>query len=232
MKKGFIVLVLMVFASAALAGVVPVKQEKQWSGFYFGLNAGLARHEANWSDNDFDWYGGTLTNPYNTFLPGATIGYNHQSGSLVIGFEVDGALGLMENEIKYSLTDFPFFGSRGVTKTDKLEFLFTARGRLGFAIDKALFYLTAGVGLPRAAHTWIEFEDAPDSWQTFYNSNLGMVVGAGFEHRLGSGLTLKVEFLSFKNSPKSQPNLETPSPYYMSVDESVEVLRIGFNYLF
>ncbi|HEX9901630.1 MAG TPA: outer membrane beta-barrel protein [Acidobacteriota bacterium] len=225
MKKGFLVLLVMVLAAATLGWA---DEEKKWQGFYVGINTGLGRHEANWSDNDDDWFGATLTNPYNTILPGGTLGFNLQNGSVVIGFEADGAFGLTENIIKYCMDTFPLPATWYVTKTDKLEFLITMRVRVGFALDNALFYLTAGAGLPSAAHTWIEVGDVPDSWKTFKNSNIGMVVGLGFEHRLGQALSFKAEFLSFKNQPKIQPNKQ-PTPFKMAVDESVGILRIGFN---
>jgi outer membrane immunogenic protein len=232
MKKSMIVLLVMVFVTTALSGAVQVKKEKEvvnWSGFYVGLNAGFARYEPNWTDDDYDWFGGTLIDPYSSLLPGATLGYNHQYGSLVIGFEVDGSMGFMENEIKYSFDPTPAPGTYDVTKTDKLGLLFTAWGRMGFVIDKALFYLTAGVAMPSAEHTWIENSDPSDSWPTFKSSNLGMVVGLGFEHRLGGGLTIKVEYLQLKNSPKIAENADK---YKMSVVESLAMLRLGFNLLF
>lgn len=232
MKKSMIVLVLMVFAATGLSGAVQVKKEKNvvnWSGFYFGLNAGFARYEPTWTDDDYDWFGATLIDPFSTILPGATLGYNHQYGSLVIGFEVDGAIGFMENEINYSFDATPPPGTYEVIKTDKLGLLLTARGRMGFVVDKALFYLTAGVAMPSAEHTWIEDGDPNDSWPTFKNSNLGMVVGLGFEHRLGGGLTIKAEFLSLKNTPKIEMNAKN---FKMSVVESLAMLRIGFNLLF
>ena len=225
MKKGSLVLLVMVLAAATLGWA---GEEKKWQGFYVGLNAGLGRHEPNWSDNDYDWFGGTLTNPYNTILPGGTLGFNLQYGSLVIGFEADGAFGFMENEIKYDMATPLHYH---VTKTDKLELLITMRVRAGFAFDNALFYMTAGAGLPSAAHTWIEVGDVPDSWKTFHNSNIGMVVGLGFEHRLGQALSFKAEFLSIKNPPKIQPNAQA-TPNKMSVDEAVGILRMGFNIKF
>jgi len=228
MKKAFLVLLVMVLAAATLGWA---GEGKKWQGFYIGVNAGLGRHEANWSDNDDDWFGATLTNPYNTILPGGTVGFNIQNGSVVIGFEADGAFGLIENITDYEMHTAPLPVHWDVAKTDKLEFLITMRVRAGFALDNALFYLTAGAGLPSAAHTWIEEGDVLDSWKTFRNSNIGIAVGLGFEHRLGRVLSLKAEFLSFKNQPKIQPNKMT-LPYHMSVDESVGILRIGFNIKF
>jgi outer membrane immunogenic protein len=227
MKKGLLVLLVMVLAATTLGWAA---EEGTWQGFYVGLNAGLGRHEPNWSDNDYDWFGGTLTNPYNTILMGGTLGFNIQNGSVVIGFEADGAMGLVDHVTEYDLYNIaPYFR---VTKTDKLESLFTARLRTGLALDNALLYFTAGAALPVAAHTWIERGDIPDSWQTFRNSNIGIAVGLGFEHRLGRVLSLKIEFLSIKNSPVVEPNLETPRPFKMSVDEVVGLLRLGFNFKF
>jgi len=227
MKKTLLGLLAVIFVCSGLA----VAGEGNWSGFYFGLNAGLARHEPNWSDNGYDWYGGTLTNPYYTIFPGIAFGYSTQYGSVVIGFEADASLGFAENVTDYSQDWWPVMEYE-VTKTDKLGFLATLRGRIGFAIDNALFYMTAGAGLPSAAHTWIEHDDVPDSWQTFHNSKLGMVVGLGFEHRLGQRLAIKVEYLHFANNPVVQPNAMTPHPFYMSVDEKVGILRLGLNILF
>jgi len=232
MKKSIAIAIAMVFAATALAGSVQVKKEQEeatWSGFYVGLNAGFARYEPNWTDNDYDWSGATLTDPYYTILPGGTLGYNYQYGKLLIGFEIDGAIGFMANEIKYDLHPNPAPPTNRVTKTDKLGLLLTGRGRMGFVVDKALFYLTAGVGMPSADHTWIENGDANDSWPTFKDSNLGVVVGLGFEQNLGGGLTIKVEFLGFKNMPVVQANADL---YKMSVDDTVMMLRVGFNYLF
>ncbi|OGD24998.1 MAG: hypothetical protein A2Y56_08640 [Candidatus Aminicenantes bacterium RBG_13_63_10] len=226
MKKALLGVLAVIFVCSGLA----IAGEGNWSGFYFGLNAGLARHEPNWSDNGYDWFGGTLTNPYCTFLPGVAVGFNIQNGSIVFGLEADAAIGFTENVTEYS---YYYWGTPqfDVTKTDKLGFLATLRGRVGFAVDNALFYMTAGAGLPSAAHTWIEDDDVPDSWQTFHNSKLGMVVGLGFEHRLGQKFAIKVEYLHFANLPVVQPNAQT-HPYYMSVDEKVGILRLGFNILF
>ena len=226
MKKVLLALLVAVLAATSLAWAA---EGTNWSGFYFGINAGLARHEPNWSDNDDDWFGGTLTNPYYTILPGGALGYNKQFGSLVFGFEVDGAFGFMENKVDYSLDWMPVH--HDVTKTDKLKALITVRARMGFAIDSALFYLTAGAGLPLADHTWIESGDPNDSWPTFTNSNPGMVVGLGFEHRLNRNLAFKAEFLSFNNSPKVEANTYA-HPYSMSVDDTIGMLRVGFNILF
>jgi len=226
MKKIFLVLVMMLLAATTLSWAA---EETNWSGFYFGVNAGLARHEANWSDNDDDWYGGTLTNPYYTVLPSLALGYNKQSGSMVFGFEADCAFGFMENKIDYCLDWMPVH--HDVLKTDKLELLITVRARMGLAVDRVFFYMTAGAGLPIAAHTWIEAGDADDSWPTFKNTNLGMAVGLGMEYRLGTNLSFKAEFLGVNNSPKVEANT-TPHPFSMSVDEVIGILRLGINVIF
>jgi len=228
MKKGLLVFLasILVFSGLAVAG-----EGKDWTGFYFGLNAGLARHEPNWSDNGYDYFGGTLTNPYTSFLPGIELGYNYQYGRIVLGFEADAAFGFTDNVIDYNLMTWMILPGYDVTKTDKLNLLATLRGRIGFTVDNSLFFMTAGAGLPSAAHTWIQKLDVLDVWETFHNSKLGTVVGLGYEHRLGQKIAIKLEYLMFKNPPVVQPNAMA-QPYYMSVDEAIGIFRLGFDILF
>jgi len=227
MKKLLAVSGILLLGATTLAWAA---EDTKWSGFYVGFNSGLARHEPNWTDNDYDWFGGTLTDVYNTILPGVMLGFNIQNGSIVFGFEADGALGFKENEIDYDMDSTPP-PSYWVTKTDKLKMLITFRGRMGFAIDSALFFLTAGFGLPSVSHSWIEYMDAADSWEEFNVSKLGIVVGLGAEYRLASNFAMRAEFLSFKNTPFIQPNDQT-KPHHMAIDETIEILRIGVIVLF
>lgn len=226
MKKGLLIFCAFFLTAGTLAWA---GEASSWGGFYLGAAAGFGRHEPNWSDTDFDWYGGTLTNPYFTILPGMTLGFNIQFGSLVIGFEADGSMGFKKNEVLYELRHSG--PDHDVTKTDKLKMMFTARGRMGVVIDQTMIYMTAGAGMPIASHSWIEYQDENDSWEELNNAVLGMVVGLGFEQRIGSAFSAKAEFLCFKSSPKGHPNAEDP-PYYMYIDETVEILRLGFNFKF
>src|SRR5713226_6742448 len=99
-----------------------------WTGFYLGINGGGGWGRSQWDGVDrFDVSGGLI---------GGTIGYNWQINQLVIGAE----------------GDIDWSGIRGSTTTlcavgcdTRNHWLGTVRGRLGYAFDRFLPYLTAGL---------------------------------------------------------------------------------------
>ena len=97
-----------------------------WSGFYIGINGGGAFGTSAWD----------LTGSFNTSggLVGGTIGYNYQVGQAVFGVEgdVDWA------EINGTPTTLPV----GCKTSD--TWLSTVRGRLGYAADRFMPFVTGG----------------------------------------------------------------------------------------
>jgi outer membrane immunogenic protein len=70
-------------------------------------------------------------------MAGLTFGYNAQSGSMVYGFEADIDAAWMKTT--------NWGAPPCVTCELQLRYFGTARVRLGYALDKALPYLTAGL---------------------------------------------------------------------------------------
>src|SRR5713101_6834306 len=137
--KRVIVACVGVFAaagSAMAADVLPRYQTPfynpgySWSGFYLGINGGGGWGRSQWDGIDrFNVSGGLI---------GGTIGYNWQINQFVLG---------VEGDIDWS-------GIRGSTTTlcavgcdTRNHWLGTVRGRLGYAFDRFLPYLTAGLAL-------------------------------------------------------------------------------------
>ena len=225
MTNRLILVAVMIVAAASMAHAAGKSDD--WSGFYVGLNAGTARHAANWSDVDYDWYGGTLTNPYNATLYGLTVGWNRQSGAAVYGIELDYSAASGDNKVNY---DSDGEGGFYVVKTDKLKSFSTLRGRAGWTVNSnALFYFTAGIAMPKAEHTWTEVNDVPDSWPTFTNDKVCLTYGLGFEHKIGTRLSWKLEYLAAKNAEKTSTNA---NGYRMQVDDNLDVFRAGVNFKF
>jgi opacity protein-like surface antigen len=222
-KALFVVLLLTLASTAGFAA-----GDATWTGFYVGATIANARHMANWTDTSYDWFGGTLTHPYDSAQWGATVGYNQESNGVVYGVEFDYSGGSKKNEVIY---DTPNNTESGISvlKTDKLKSIFTLRARAGIPVGHALFYLTAGLAQPKAEHTWIETGDVPDSWPTFTNSKIGYAYGFGFEHKIGANWSWKIEYLNIKNKAERSTNANT---YYMDVDENVDLFRIGVNIKF
>src|ERR1700686_1431174 len=110
----------------APAYVTPVYN---WTGPYIGISGG-----GGWGRSDFS--APLSSGSFNTSggLVGGTLGYNYQIGQVVLGVEGD----LDWSNIGGSTTC-------GVTTCEtRNHWLSTARGRLGYAVDRFMPYVTGG----------------------------------------------------------------------------------------
>jgi outer membrane immunogenic protein len=152
----------------------PPVQVFGWTGFYVGANVGYSWGR---SSNDWDFFapnlnifagtttcipaGGALcaagsdSNKLNGVIGGLQAGYNWQTGSLLVGIETDIQASGQEGDRIFS-TGFPVNPTLPpalveATYTQKLQWLGTARGRIGFATDRTLLYVTGGLAYGRVA---------------------------------------------------------------------------------
>ena len=142
-----------------------------WTGFYVGINGGGAWGTSRWdSTNRFD---------VNGWLIGGTAGYNWQLGQAVFGIEAD----IDATNINGSTTAFCNLGCR-----TKNNWLGTVRGRLGYAFDRFLPYVTGGAA----------FGDIQASTPGFAGNsttNVGYALGGGIEFAVLQNLSVKAEYL-------------------------------------
>ncbi len=103
-----------------------------WTGFYVGINGGGGWGHSSWS-NSF----GTADANLSGGLVGGTIGYNYQMGQAVFGLEGD----LDWSNIHGSTNTGICSGGSCETRN---SWLATARGRLGYAFDRVMPYVTGG----------------------------------------------------------------------------------------
>jgi outer membrane immunogenic protein len=156
----------------------PPIQLFDWSGFYVGINGGWG-----WGSSRFDFVGSGLgtTGDFRTTggLIGGTLGYNYQFGQAVLGLEAD----LDWARLRGSA---PCPGG-GVCQT-QVGWLGTVRGRIGYAFDRFLPYLTAGAafGNVRATIPGIGTADA---------TKAGWTVGGGIEYAVNRTWSIKAEYL-------------------------------------
>jgi outer membrane immunogenic protein len=144
-----------------------------WTGFYLGINGGGGWGRSEWAGVDtFKTSGGLI---------GATIGYNWQlGGQWVLGIE----------------GDIDWTSIKGTTTTllcplgceTRNHWLATARGRAGFAWDRFLPYLTAGLALGDIAASRPGFPAGT-------STTAGWTVGAGIEVGVVPNVSLKAEYL-------------------------------------
>ena len=155
---------------ANAADIAPVPTVYDWSGVYFGLNAGAAWNNSELDgggrcddldtdsivtcDDVFDEISDAFDNRVDdsgaAFTGGAMIGANWQWETFVMGVEADinyAGLGASQGRDLDDLNDFYLvdeFYARSKAELD-MDWWGTLRGRVGFAADNFLFYGTGGL---------------------------------------------------------------------------------------
>lgn len=205
-------------STAVQAADMSMPSAYDWSGFYFGANAGAA-----WNNTEVDSdvsHDGTLppsvppvleelsndlTADDVVFTGGAMLGYNWQHDSLVLGVEADiNYLGFSgDNEISRDIDALFLSATRKLAF--EADWFGTLRGRLGFAADNLLFYGTGGLAYGHLeASSDLRFYDNSGTqtdgdlvgqWKGSADDvNWGWTIGAGMEYGIDNW-SLGVEYL-------------------------------------
>jgi outer membrane immunogenic protein len=211
------------------AAEIPVASTYNWSGAYAGLHTGHS-----WGDGDGVYLvGGIQVETANLnadgFMLGGQVGYNWQFGSVVAGIEGD--LAFSNADGNDNIFGFPGGVAPVATTHSEIDYLGSITGRLGYAVDRALFYAKGGVGFTRLEITDISlggFNNASGK-----ESVAGWTLGAGVEYALNDNWTVKGEYQFYRFSP----NLTLLNPggtEFRTYDDNFDVhaIKIGFNYKF
>lgn len=162
-----------------------------WSGFYFGVNLGGAfgSQDTSLIDNATGATAASGSVSPNGFIIGDQIGYNWQINQWVLGLEAD-----IQGSTQQEDGTLSGLGST-VDYTSRLRWFGTVRGRVGWAYDRFLPYVTAGWAYGRAqidgtATTGIVTRN-------FKNEETlsGWTVGAGVEWVFYGNWSAKIEYL-------------------------------------
>jgi outer membrane immunogenic protein len=149
-----------------------------WSGFYVGAHAGYGFG---------DFFGADIDG----FTGGFQLGYNWQfSRNIVFGIEAD----VTGTDINGAFGALPFH----------VDYLGTARARIGYTWDRTMIYGTGGVAFTRSSLVGV------------HDNDTGYALGAGLEWAFMSGWTAKAEYMfySFENN------------------FDVSMVKLGLNYRF
>lgn len=149
-----------------------------WTGFYLGAHGGYG-------------FGDFLGNDIDGFTGGFQLGYNWQfSPNLVFGLEGDITL----SDVNGTAFGFPYH----------VDYLGTARARIGYAWDRTMLFGTGGVAFTRASLGGI------------HGTDTGWTLGAGMEWAFSHGWSAKAEYAYY--------NFEN------NIDLSM--IKLGVNYRF
>ena len=178
-----------------------------WTGFYIGLNGGGAFGRSTWdSTGSFNTSGG---------LVGGTLGYNYQYGQAVFGVEGDVDWASISGNTNTACV-------LGCKTSD--HWLSTVRGRLGYAADRFMPYVTGGLAIGDIRATTPAFAGAT-------NTQAGWTVGAGLEFAVWQNWSLKAEYL-YVDLGKFNCGVSCGLPVTNNVSFTANVVRAGVNYHF
>jgi outer membrane immunogenic protein len=179
-----------------------------WTGLYIGINGGGGWGHSGWdSAGGFDLSGGLI---------GGTIGYNWQIGPWVLGLEGDIDWTNINGKVTNGFCPF--------TCETSNSWLGTARGRVGYAFNNIMPYLTGGLALGNVKATTPFFGGKDDT-------NVGWTVGGGLEVGLYGGWTAKAEYL-YVNLGEINCGITCNGFVNDNVTFTANIVRGGINYRF
>jgi outer membrane immunogenic protein len=204
----------------APAAYIPAPPPFSWTGFYLGINAGGAFGNSNWTAPLGTSGGFSLDGA----LAGGTVGANYQMGQFVIGAEGDFDWQNLRGAITGPTSNCNLVGGCATASS----YLGTFRGRVGFAMDRILFFATAGGAVA-------DIKPSAGSLPYGGGSELGWTAGAGIEYAMTDNWTAKVEYL-FADFEKTTCNVSNcggaAAAGNVSVSFYENIVRAGVNYKF
>jgi outer membrane immunogenic protein len=154
----------------------------RWAGAYLGINGGYGVGSSQWT------LGGFSSSVFNTggSLFGGTVGFNYPVSEVLFGLEGDMDWSSLNGNTAGCAVNAA--GAAAACET-KNNFLGTARARMGYVADQALFYVTGG-----AAFGDLQTGLSPPT--TFDSTaRVGWAVGAGLEYAFWGNWSAKAEYL-------------------------------------
>ena len=199
-----------------------------WTGCYVGAQIGYGWATANHS---FDNGAPSDTSKPNGVVGGGLVGCNYQINTFVVGIEGDiEASDIMGGEFA-NLTGGTSAGS------SHMKWDGSVRGRLGYAMDRSLFYVTGGWAFAR-----FDLGGGPGSALFAggglptccgYSANMnGWTLGGGWEYAFTNNLSGRIEYRYTDYGTASG----TLGPLYptvtMPVNVKTNVVRVGVSWKF
>ncbi len=198
----------------------PYVPATNWAGFYLGANVGAA-----WSDltsTDVNGYftapGSKWSNATTGVAGGGQAGYNFQYGNIVFGPEIDfGGLGLSHTQDQRPgiISNTSHLGDGGYVD---------ATGRLGYAVDRALFYVKGGYAYYDGK---ISYTNTGVPVTVSKAGVDGYTLGGGIEYKINPKWSVKGEYQYFDfGTTDLNPN----ATHTIKNDLAVNEVKVGVNY--
>jgi len=182
-----------------------------WSGFYVGLHAGGAGSRVGWT---YVASGNTANHNGSGAFGGVQLGFNSQSGNFVFGAEADLAFAGISGA---TACPNPAFSCRS-----NINWLGSARARVGYAFDRAMIYATGGLGFGG-----VRIETINVTTVGQHRGMLGWTLGGGAEFALGKNWSVKAEYAYYDFG---RANFTVDSGFQVSARPQIHTGKIGVNF--
>jgi outer membrane immunogenic protein len=234
-------LLLSTVALAALAGQafaadLPSRKEApvyvapapvySWTGFYVGADVGGSWGNANlWVPTAYGYNDFSHNATNNGVIGGGFVGYNYQINNFVLGVqgEFDGTGTGNSRWLDPAGRFQASFGQDWIASVD---------GRLGFAMDRTLFYVIGG-------GAWTQnTASLTDNWSGYGISRSatrgGYDIGGGIEYAFTNNWTGRIEYryYNFGTANNTYADVLLPSDTYYRTTLTNNVIRVGLAYKF
>jgi outer membrane immunogenic protein len=199
---------------ANAADTASISSDK-WTGFYVGVHGGYRPTIV-----DFDHYevggGGFLDTKESfsveaqAFGGGGQAGFNYQFDSFVLGLEATYTVGDIADGERTNLNSG--FGPVARDREAEIGSMWTVGGRLGYAMNKSLFYAKGGY-----SNVALSFDNicadingcfgaaAGDSLGSSSDRVGGYFLGAGYEYKMMEHMGIGVDYTYSRFAPNDQP---------------------------
>lgn len=220
-------------ASAAFAGDGESSAAHSWTGAYAGVNLGAIWSNSQFSARHFNFlsdsgqHSETLTSA--DINPGLQFGYLHQFDTdLVMGAEADFSYPATKTHTTIAA------GRAYDTFNSRYDLQGSLRLRAGFAIERLLPFITAGVSFGGMGFSYNN--EVNDNYST-NTTQTGWVLGAGVEYGFWDNLSARLEYLYTDYGKGLKMGVPVvagvpDSQGFAAANMSTNVVRAAINYRF
>src|SRR5262249_1059562 len=181
----------------AADGIIPLPVKASaapyydWTGFYVGGHVGYSRGNARVTPGDDD--SANFRSSFGSLTGGVQGGYNYVLPSrFLLGVEADMSFlnWLAADDVAWTRT------TPDTDMAEKIDYMATLRGRLGYAFDHWMVYATGGFAW--SLGRFLQTPGAVDDVDKALHLHRGWVAGAGAEVAIAANWIARLEYL-FRN---------------------------------
>src|SRR5262249_19946744 len=117
------------------------------------------------------------------------------------------------------------------TATNEMTWLATFRGRAGFAVDRILFYGTAGVAVGQVNNSWgWDFVSPIRNSFSASETRAGYAAGGGIEVMVTQNTSLRAEYLHVDLGTSRTTINPFGTPFSSEFKNTADIGRVGLNW--